>query len=371
MNSDRQSTHMNTLTRRQAVGAAGAGGAAMLLAKVTGADRLLGSVGVAGDAQAATTSCVLIPAKTEGPYFVDEKLNRADIRTDPSDGTTEAGVPLNLTMVVVRADSSCAPVQGAVVDVWHANAAGKYSDIASEGTAGEKYLRGLQATDANGAASFTTIFPGWYAGRAVHVHFKVRVFSGSTTTYEFNSQLFFDPALTNAVYATSAYSSRGTPSTSNAADNIYGSDGAKLLVALTANASGGYDGTFVIGLSGLPATGGGSDGGTGTGTATTRNTVAAALSAATFRRTASGRRMLRVTSTVAETVKVRARLTRNGTTIASRTVSGLTAGVRALDLSVPRAAAGGGARLTVTYTDGAGLAKTVRRSVRIPKKRIV
>jgi protocatechuate 3,4-dioxygenase beta subunit len=259
MNSERQSTQTHTVTRRQAVGAAGAAAAAMLLAKVTGADRLLGA---AGDAQAATTSCVLIPAKTEGPYFVDEKLNRSDIRTDPSDGTTQAGVPLNLTMVVVRADSSCAPVQGAVVDIWHANAGGKYSDIAGEGTQGEKYLRGLQASDANGAASFTTIFPGWYAGRAVHVHFKVRVFSGSTTTYEFNSQLFFDPALTSEVYATSAYSARGTPSTSNGADNIYGSDGAKLLVALTANASGGYDGTFVIGLSSLPATGGGTGAGT-------------------------------------------------------------------------------------------------------------
>jgi protocatechuate 3,4-dioxygenase beta subunit len=367
MNSERQSTQTHTLTRRQAVGAAGAGGAAMLLAKVTGADRLLGSIGVAEDAQAATTSCVLIPAKTEGPYFVDEKLNRSDIRTDPSDGTTQAGVPLDLTMVVVRADSSCAPVQGAVVDIWHANAGGKYSDIASEGTKGAKYLRGLQATDASGAVRFTTIFPGWYAGRAVHVHFKVRVFSGSTTTYEFNSQLFFDPALANEVYATSAYSSRGTPSTSNAADNIYGSDGAKLLVALTTNASGGYDGTFVIGLSGLPATGGG----TGGGTKATKNTVAAALSAATFRRTASNRRMLRVTSTVAETVKVRARLTRNGTTIAARTVTGVTAGVRALDLSVPRAAAGGSARLTMTYTDGAGLVKTVRKSVRIPRKHLV
>lgn len=255
MSSDRQSSQTRTITRRQAVGAAGAGGAAMLLAKVTGADRLLGAAGAAADAQTATTFCVLIPAKTEGPYFVDEKLNRSDIRTDPGDGTTQAGVPLNLTMVVVRADASCAPVHGAVVDIWHANADGKYSDIASEGTAGRKYLRGLQATDADGAASFTTIFPGWYAGRAVHVHFKVRVFSGSATTYEFNSQLFFDPALTNDVYATSAYSARGTPSTSNAADNIFGSDGARLLVALTANASGGYDGTFVVGLSGLPAYG--------------------------------------------------------------------------------------------------------------------
>jgi hypothetical protein len=81
----------------------------------------------------------------------------------------------------------------------------------------------------------------------VHIHFKVRVFSGSSTTHEFNSQLFFDPVLVYEVYATSAYSSRGTPSVANSADNIYGSDGAKLLVQLTPNAAGGYDGTFVVG----------------------------------------------------------------------------------------------------------------------------
>jgi protocatechuate 3,4-dioxygenase beta subunit len=357
----------NTVTRRQAVGVAGAGGAAMLLAKVTGADRLLGSVGIAEQAQAQATSCVLIPAKTEGPYFVDEKLNRSDIRTDPGTGATSAGVPLNLTIVVVRADASCAPVQGAVVDIWHADAAGKYSDIASEGTSGQKYLRGLQATDSGGAANFTTVFPGWYAGRAVHIHFKVRVFSGSSTTYEFNSQLFFDPATTNAIYATSAYSSRGTPNVANAADNIYGSDGSKLLVALSPNGSGGYDGTFVVGLSGLPAT----SGGTGSAGSATANSVAAALSATRFRRTASNRRVLRATSTVAETVKLRARLSRNGVTIASKTVTGVTAGVRAIDLAVPRATGGGSARLTMNYTDGAGLVKTVRKSVKVPTKRLV
>jgi protocatechuate 3,4-dioxygenase beta subunit len=364
MNSDTTTPH-TPVTRRQAVGVAGAAGAALLLAKVSGPDRLLGSLGMNESAQAATTSCVLIPAKTEGPYFVDEKLNRSDIRTDPGDGSAQAGTPLNLTMVVVRADASCAPVEGAVVDIWHANAAGRYSDIASEGTAGRRFLRGLQATDASGQAAFTTIFPGWYSGRAVHIHFKVRVFSGSATTYEFNSQLFFEPATANTIYAASPYSSRGTPNVANAADQIYGSDGAKLLVALSPNAGGGYDGTFVVGLSGLPAVGGGTGAGTGTGSA---NRVAAALSATKFRRTASHRRILRATSTVGETVKVRARLSRNGATIAARAVTGVTSGVRGIDLTVPRATAGGSARLTMTYTDSAGLAKTVRKTVTIPQR---
>jgi protocatechuate 3,4-dioxygenase beta subunit len=361
MNSDPQTPQITGVTRRRAVGAAGAAGAALLLSGVSGPDKRLLTIGMAEEAQAAVGSCVLVPAKTEGPYFVDEKLNRSDIRTDPSDGTTQAGVPLNLTLVVVGANASCAPVQGAVVDIWHANAAGKYSDIASEGTSAKKYLRGLQATDANGAANFTTVFPGWYSGRAVHIHFKVRVFSGSSTTFEFNSQLFFDPALENTIYASSPYATRGQPTTANSQDGIYGSDGSKLLVALTANSSGGYDGTFVVGLSGLPSTG------TGTGTA---NSVAAALSATAFRRTAANRRILRATSTVAGTVKVKARLSRNGTTIATKTVTGVTSGVRALDLAVPQVTGGGTARLTMTYTDGAGLAKTVRKTVKIPKKRL-
>src|SRR5436305_8921492 len=116
-----------SVTRRQAVGMAGAAGAALLLSRISGPDRLLESLGVSDVAQAATTACVLTPNKTEGPYFVDEKLNRSDIRTDPADGSVQPGTPVSLTMVVVRADGSCAPVSGAIVDIWHANAAGKYS----------------------------------------------------------------------------------------------------------------------------------------------------------------------------------------------------------------------------------------------------
>jgi protocatechuate 3,4-dioxygenase beta subunit len=348
-----------TVTRRQAVGMAGAAGAAMLLSQVSGPDRLLASLGVSGVAQAAATSCVLTPAKTEGPYFVDEKLNRSDIRIDPADSSVQPGTPVSLTMVVVRADGSCAPVAGAVVDVWHANAMGKYSDIASEGTSARKYLRGLQVSDASGQAKFTTIYPGWYQGRAVHIHFKVRVFDGASKTYEFTSQLFFDPATTSAVYETGVYAARGQASTPNASDGIYGSDGAKLVVALAPDGTGGYAGTFVVGLSGLPSP-------IGTGTGTT-NTVGAAVSSTRFRRTKAGRRILRVTSTLTEAVDVGARLSRSGTTLTRKTAS-LAAGTRAVELRVPLRWAGGKAKLTVVYTDAAGLKKTVAQTVTVPRK---
>lgn len=131
---------------------------------------------------AAQTSptCVVRPQQTEGPYFVDERLNRSDIRTEPSDGSVKEGVPLDLTFNVSRSDSisSCTPLAGAIVNVWQCDALGEYSDVqdAAEGfdTRGQKFLRGYQVTDKNGTARFTTIYPGWYKGRAVHIHFKIR-----------------------------------------------------------------------------------------------------------------------------------------------------------------------------------------------------
>jgi protocatechuate 3,4-dioxygenase beta subunit len=113
----------------------------------------------------AAVSCILTPAKTEGPYFVDEKLKRSDIRVDPVDGSVQPAVRLALTFVVVSADGDCAPVSGAQVDVWHANHSGLYSDEAQNGTTGHKYLRGYQVTGDDGKAEFVTVFPGWYSGR--------------------------------------------------------------------------------------------------------------------------------------------------------------------------------------------------------------
>jgi protocatechuate 3,4-dioxygenase beta subunit len=182
------------LSRRRALGLLGVGGG---LAAAAG---LLGSTRV----QAATTalpSCVVRPAQTEGPFFVDEKLNRRDVRSDPGSGKIETGVPLALSFLVSRVGSGgCAPLSGVTVDIWHTNALGKYSDEASEGTSGQKFLRGFQTTDASGKASFATIYPGWYNGRTVHIHFKLR--QGQN---EFTSQLFFEEALSDKVYAQAPY----------------------------------------------------------------------------------------------------------------------------------------------------------------------
>ena len=137
----------------------------------------------------------MTPAKTVGPYFVDEKLSRSDVRANTSDGAVQAGVPLSLTLQVFDADNSCAPVQGASVDIWHANASGLYSDESANGTAGQNWLRGYQTTDADGLVTFTTIYPGLvHRPRCAHPlqgpHLR-----RLDETLEFTSQLFFTDAM--------------------------------------------------------------------------------------------------------------------------------------------------------------------------------
>jgi protocatechuate 3,4-dioxygenase beta subunit len=171
-------------------------------------------------AQAATYAAT--PSMTEGPYFVDEKLNRSDIRTDPTTGVVSTGLPMYLGVTVSRIDGGViTPLTGAFVDVWHADAAGRYSDEAANSTSGRKFLRGYQVTGAHGTAKFLTVYPGWYSGRAVHIHCKVRLYSGSQTTYTHNTQFFFDESVTDTVYKLSPYNSRGTRDTPNARDGIY------------------------------------------------------------------------------------------------------------------------------------------------------
>jgi protocatechuate 3,4-dioxygenase beta subunit len=184
-------------------------------------------------AASASGACVLTAALTQGPYFVDVMLNRSDIRTDPTSGVASGGVPLALTFRVSRvASGGCTPLTGAYLDVWHCDSGGAYSDVSGAGS-GQRFLRGYQVTDGDGVARFTTVYPGWYQGRAVHIHFKLRLFAGATKTYEFTSQFFFDDSLTDTVYTVSPYSSRGRRSTRNSSDGFYKSLSTSAKGALT------------------------------------------------------------------------------------------------------------------------------------------
>jgi protocatechuate 3,4-dioxygenase beta subunit len=186
----------------------------------------------------------------EGPYFVDERLNRSDIRSDPSDGSVKEGVPLQFTIRVheIRGDV-CAPLAGAVVDVWHCDALGVYSDVRDRSfdTRGKKFLRGYQITDAAGKAEFLTIYPGWYPGRTVHVHFKIRTDPKSRWGYDFTSQIYFDDAVTDQIEGQAPYNRNDYRRLKNGQDGIFEDGGEELLLPLTRQTQG-YAGTFDIGL---------------------------------------------------------------------------------------------------------------------------
>lgn len=222
--------------------------------------KMLGLLGVAGaaaltgypveDSEAAQAlDCVVTPQQAEGPYFVDDRLNRSDIRLDPTTKKVKEGLPLKLRINVNRVDGgACRPLPGAVVDVWQCDALGAYSDIQDFGgrfdTRGQKFLRGYQVTDRTGTAEFVTIYPGWYRGRPVHIHFKVR--HGNS---ELTSQLYFDDALTDKVHARRPYSAKGSRDTRNSEDYIYGrgDSGSRLLLRLTPDGQG-YSGAIAVGL---------------------------------------------------------------------------------------------------------------------------
>lgn len=189
------------------------------------------------DAIRAAT-CWVTPQGDEGPYYMDSPM-RSDIRE------SKTGVPFTLAITVV--DSSCNPVSGVLVDVWHCDKDGNYSGvrIGLPPILGQSYLRGTQITDAEGKVQFTSIYPGWYTNRATHVHFKVRT---PETTYE-TAQFCFPEAINDAVYATALYSARGPNPRSNTQDPEFGSPTPQYLtVAIAGDAASGYQGTFTIGL---------------------------------------------------------------------------------------------------------------------------
>lgn len=163
---------------------------------------------------------------TEGPYFVDELLNRSDIRLDPTDGSTKAGLLLLLSVTVSTLDTTTGvtkPLPGAMVDIWHCDAQGLYSDVSANNTVGRKFLRGYQLANAQGRVQFRSIYPGWYSGRSPHIHCKVRQNTGTASALELTTQFFFDEQLTQQVYADTnlPYWSHGQADQPHSTDQVY------------------------------------------------------------------------------------------------------------------------------------------------------
>ena len=216
----------------------------------------------------STTTCAVIPEETAGPYPGDGSntangslanalaltgIVRSDIRSSIAGASGAAGgVPLTVQLTLVNTNASCADLSGYAIYLWHCDREGRYS-MYSSGVTAENYLRGVQATDANGVASFTTIFPGCYAGRMPHIHFEVyrslATATASTSKIK-TSQLAFPLAPCQAVYATTGYSAsvNNLAQISFATDNVF-SDGTTLqLATVTGDTSSGYVAALQVGI---------------------------------------------------------------------------------------------------------------------------
>jgi protocatechuate 3,4-dioxygenase beta subunit len=225
--------------------------------------RLLGTSGAAGSGgrsslEASTgvpfrlPACIVRPGQTEGPYFVDTSPNRSDIRSDPTDGSVCEGTSLELTMQVSQLNANgCEPLSGALVDIWQCDATGVYSGVEDVNglfnTVGKQFLRGHQLSDRDGIARFQTIYPGWYPGRTVHIHFRIQTDPAAEAGHVFTSQLYFDDELTDRVLAEEPYATKAGDRLRNADDEIFRSGGDQLLLDVVEQGDR-YAARFDIGL---------------------------------------------------------------------------------------------------------------------------
>ena len=192
------------------------------------------SAGPAAVASGAV-SCVLTPEQTEGPYYIPNERVRREI----TEG--KRGRPLLLRLTVVDA-STCKPIKGAAVDIWHADALGVYSGF-GRGSGNRTFLRGIQRTGANGLARFRSIYPGWYPGRTVHIHVKVHVGGNVVHT----GQLYFPDSVTDRVFRGTPYKRRGRRTTRNAGDSVFVNGGRRSMLSLRKSGSA-YVGRITMGV---------------------------------------------------------------------------------------------------------------------------
>ena len=188
-------------------------------------------------------ACAVSATETRGPYpdTVGMINNTAFYRRDITEGKN--GLPLTLMLTIVNVNSGCSPVSNVQVEVWQCDAAGTYSAYGAG--SGQTFLRGVQTTDASGQVTFTTIYPGWYQGRATHIH--VDVYRSGTIVK--TTQIAFPESVSSAVYASGVYASKGQNSTSNAGDNVFSDGTAGELATLTGNATNGYTAMLQVGIS--------------------------------------------------------------------------------------------------------------------------
>jgi protocatechuate 3,4-dioxygenase beta subunit len=197
------------------------------------------------DSGTGSGSCTVSPTETEGPFptKTPSSLVTNDIRSD------RTGVAFTIKITINNVNNSCAALAGAIVDIWHCDKDGNYSEYGGTGMQATNYtsvhfLRGRQVTDANGLVTFTSVFPGWYSGRAPHIHVHVYNAGGSSLKV---TQIAFPTDVCNTVYTTATnYYTRGKQDTSNASDNVFSDSLASELATVTGSVSAGYTLTHLI-----------------------------------------------------------------------------------------------------------------------------
>lgn len=236
------------LSRRQTLELLGAAGAALAAGcGSTPAGPTVVTTATSTTVTTPTSTCAVTAEETAGPYpdrngmINDSAFFRQDI--------TEArpGLPVMLALTIVNVKAGCGPLTNANVEIWQCDASGNYSEYAQPGFngVGQTFLRGVQATDSSGRVTFKTIYPGWYSGRATHIHVQVFVNGTAVKT----TQIAFPEDVSAAVYRTGVYASKGQSPTSNARDNVF-SDGVQDEMATVAgDTTSGYTATLTIGVS--------------------------------------------------------------------------------------------------------------------------
>jgi protocatechuate 3,4-dioxygenase beta subunit len=227
------------LARRQALKAMGGAGLGLVFGCGSSPTSPTGTTTSTTTATTGTTSsaaCAVAPNETIGPYPSLADFFRSDIRED------RTGTVLTLTLKIVNAAAGCAPVANANVEIWHTDVAGTYSQYGSQ--TARTFLRGIQTTNANGEVVFTTIYPGWYQGRATHIHVEVTVAGRSVKA----TQMAFPESINNAVYASPLYASRGPNPMSNLSDGIFADSLSSELVTPVGSPTSGYTASWQIGI---------------------------------------------------------------------------------------------------------------------------
>ncbi len=185
-----------------------------------------------------TSSCSVTNSETAGPFPTKspDTLVLKDIVSD------RTGTKLTVNITIKNVNNSCAILAGAIVDIWHCDAAGLYSEYGGSGMQSVNltavhFLRGRQTTDANGLAAWTSIYPGWYSGRAPHIHVHVYNTKGTSLLV---TQIAFPEDVSKVVYAQGVYKSHGQADTSNAKDNVFGDGVTNEMSTVTGSVSAGY-----------------------------------------------------------------------------------------------------------------------------------